>query len=55
MIKIVRILVLHLLAFAGAIGYARADGTWVNCTRTSGYYQYFDSTTVQVGKDAAVG
>lgn len=55
MMKIVRILVLHLLVFAGVCGFARADGTWVNCVRTSGYYQYFDSTTVQVGKDAAVG
>lgn len=36
-------------------GYAHADGTWVDCARTSGYYQYFDSTTVQVGKDAAMG
>ena len=55
MIKIVRSLVLYLFAFAGASGFARADGTWVNCERTNGYYQLFDSTTVQVGKDAAVG
>ncbi|HDS6410494.1 TPA: type 1 fimbrial protein [Klebsiella oxytoca] len=44
-----------LLFFAGLCNTAYADGTWVNCGRTSGYYQYFDSTTVQVGKDAAVG
>ena len=43
------------LAFTGLCSTAHADGTWVNCTRTSGYYQYFDSTTIQVGKDAAVG
>jgi major type 1 subunit fimbrin (pilin) len=56
MTKIVRILVLHLFVLAGSIGFARADGTWVNCERIGGiYYQYFDSATVQVGKDAAVG
>lgn len=55
MVKIVHIWVLHLFVLAGAIGNAKADGTWVNCKRTSGYYQYFDSTTVQVGKDADVG
>lgn len=46
---------LSFLALAAMCGVARADGTWVNCERTNGYYQYFDSTTVQVGKDAAVG
>lgn len=44
-----------LLASAGLSQTALADGTWVNCERTSGYYQYFSSTAVQVGKDAAVG
>lgn len=34
---------------------AQADGKWVNCSRTSGYYQYFDSTIVQLGKDAQPG
>lgn len=53
--KIVHTVLLHLLVFTGICDYARADGTWVNCVRTNGYYQYFDSTTVQVGKDAAVG
>ncbi|VFS00418.1 Uncharacterised protein [Citrobacter koseri] len=46
---------LSFLALVAMCGVARADGTWVNCERTNGYYQYFDSTTVQVGKDAAVG
>lgn len=40
------------IAFSGM---ARADGTWVNCQRTNGYYQYFDTTAVQVGKDAGIG
>ncbi|WP_195440280.1 fimbrial protein [Klebsiella oxytoca] len=47
-----------MFCFAGSMmlgSNARADGTWVNCERTNGYYQYFDSATVQVGKDAAVG
>lgn len=46
---------LSFLALAAMCGVARADGIWVNCERTNGYYQYFDSTTIQVGKDAAVG
>ncbi|VTT28061.1 fimbrial protein [Klebsiella pneumoniae] len=35
--------------------HAIADGKWVDCKRTQGYYQYFNSTTVQVGKDSQVG
>lgn len=53
--RIIHSILLHVLALIALCGYARADGTWVNCNRTNGYYQYFDSTTVQVGKDAAVG
>lgn len=43
-----------LMVLCGA-AHATEDGRWVKCKRTSGYYQYFDSATVQVGKDAAVG
>ena len=50
-----RIIPFVLLVFAGLCNMAHADGIWVNCERTHGYYQYFDSTTVQVGKNAAVG
>ncbi|MGU3414498.1 fimbrial protein [Enterobacteriaceae bacterium C34A] len=46
---------LLLLAASGFSASALADGTWVNCNRTNGYYQYFSSTSIQVGKDAAVG
>lgn len=53
--RIIRVVTWSLLAFVGVCGYARADGTWINCERTSGYYQYFASTTIQVGKDAVVG
>ncbi|WP_159867146.1 MULTISPECIES: fimbrial protein [unclassified Raoultella] len=53
--SIMRIVAPYLLAFCGMCGFARADGTWVDCARTNGYYQYFDSATVQVGKDADVG
>lgn len=47
--------ILGLLALCSVSGGTWADGTWVNCDRTSGYYQYFATTTVEVGKDAAVG
>ncbi|WP_437890063.1 hypothetical protein [Phytobacter sp. V91] len=53
--KIFSMAVLLLLSAVGFCGKAHADGTWVNCSRTSGYYQYFDSATIQVGKDAAAG
>ncbi|QXD01097.1 fimbrial protein [Klebsiella sp. PL-2018] len=53
--KIIRIVAWSFLAFVGVCGYARADGTWVNCNRTNGVYQYFSSTTILVGKDAVVG
>lgn len=53
--KIIRVIALCLLTFVGLCGYAKADGTWVNCERTNGYYQYFNSATVEVGKDAQVG
>lgn len=53
--SIVTGVVLSFLTLVAMCGVARADGTWVNCDRTNGYYQYFDSTTIQVGKDAAVG
>lgn len=53
--SIIRIIAPYLLAFGGLCGFAQADGTWVDCNRTNGYYQYFDSATVQVGKDAVVG
>lgn len=53
--SIVMGVVLSFLTLVAMCGVARADGTWVNCNRTNGYYQYFDSTTIQVGKDAAVG
>lgn len=33
----------------------KADGTWIDCDRTSGYYQYFDPLTINVGKDSVVG
>lgn len=51
----VKVLVLSFTAFITMCSTTYADGRWVNCERTNGYYQYFDSTTVQVGKDAAVG
>lgn len=36
--------------------YAYADGTWVNCNRTNGYYQYFDSATIRPnGNDIQIG
>lgn len=44
-----------LLLLVGSSRSAMADGTWVNCERTKGYYQYFGSTSIQVGKDADVG
>ncbi|HBT4619508.1 TPA: type 1 fimbrial protein [Klebsiella pneumoniae] len=52
--------ILYLLLASGLVldGLTRpaiADGTWVDCSRTNGYYQYFDSTSIQVGKDAQVG
>ena len=53
--SIVTGVVLSFLTLVAMCGVARADGTWVNCDRTNGYYQYLDSTTIQVGKDAAVG
>jgi major type 1 subunit fimbrin (pilin) len=46
---------LILFFFAACSFKAIADGKWVDCKRTQGYYQYFDSTTVQVGKDSQVG
>lgn len=46
------ILTLYLLAHAGT---ASAEGIYVNCARNSGYYQYFDSATIQMGRDSKVG
>lgn len=47
--------ILTLITLLIASGGAWADGTWINCVRTSGYYQYFATTSIEVGKDAAVG
>ena len=47
--SIVTRVVLSFLTLVAMCGVARADGMWVNCNRTSGYYQYFDSATIQVG------
>ncbi|HGA3108488.1 TPA: fimbrial protein [Enterobacter hormaechei] len=49
---IVSILMLGLFSY---IQPTYADGRWINCSRTNGYYQYYESTTVQIGKDAKVG
>jgi len=43
------------IAFAGISHPAWGDGTWVDCSRTNSYYQYFSTTTIQIGKDAVVG
>lgn len=53
--KMIKVVLLAVVMISGSIGQAWADGTWVDCTRNKGYYQYFDSTTVQVGKNAEVG
>lgn len=48
-----------LFALIGILaGPARADGIWDDCVRAGGtgdYYQYFNSGTVALGRDAAVG
>lgn len=44
-----------LLLLLGYGGSASAEGLYANCVRNSGYYQYFDTATVEVGKDSAVG
>lgn len=43
-----------LMALLAVSGHAWADGTWIDCVRTSGYYQFFNTATIEVGKDAAV-
>lgn len=50
-----KIIAILLCLFCTFVGSANADGKWVNCDRTKGYYQYFDSTVVQIGKDAQPG
>lgn len=53
--KTILLNILPVLSFAGLYSSAHADGTWINCNRTDGYYQFFDSGSVQAGKDAEVG
>lgn len=49
------VLIILTLFIATFSQFVKADGTWVNCNRTNGYYQYFDTTKIEVGKDAQVG
>ncbi|MDQ9127084.1 fimbrial protein [Serratia fonticola] len=50
------LLLLLALVLAGIHTPAKAEGYVVNCTRNGGiYYQYFSTTTIQVGNDAQVG
>jgi len=47
---------LQSLLLFGLAANAHADGTWDNCVRADGgVYQYFQSGTVSLGRDAAVG
>ncbi|CNI31575.1 fimbrial componenet [Yersinia frederiksenii] len=43
---------LLLLVYAGV---ASAEGSYASCARNSGYYQYFDTTSLEIGKDSVVG
>lgn len=53
--NVIKIILAVLLTLADISNTVMADGTWINCNRTKGYYQYFNSTSIQIGKDAAVG
>jgi major type 1 subunit fimbrin (pilin) len=48
-------LAIGLLVLLGYGGSANAEGLYVSCARNSGYYQYFDTATIEIGKDSAVG
>ncbi|RDL17157.1 fimbrial protein [Serratia fonticola] len=48
-------LLLGLLLIFGYGGAASAEGLAVSCARNSGYYQFFDTATIEIGKDSAVG
>ncbi|TDS97871.1 hypothetical protein EDF78_101246 [Rahnella sp. BIGb0236] len=53
--KIFRAIFFVAFMFAGMNARVQAEGSWVDCNRTNGVYQYFASTVIQVGKDAKVG
>lgn len=53
--KIFRAIFFVAFMFAGMNAQVRAEGSWVDCNRTNGVYQYFASTVIQVGKDAKEG
>jgi major type 1 subunit fimbrin (pilin) len=46
---------LGLLLVLGYGGSASAEGVYDSCARNSGYYQFFDTATIEIGKDSAVG
>lgn len=48
-------LLLGLLLMFSYGGVASAEGLAVSCARNSGYYQFFDTATIEIGKDSAVG
>ncbi len=48
-------LLLGLLLMFGYGGAASAEGFAIGCARNSGYYQFFDTATIEIGKDSAVG
>jgi len=48
-------LLLGLLLIFGYGGAVCAEGLAVSCARNSGYYQFFDTATIEIGKDSAVG
>ena len=54
-IKMVKFFLFPLFTFALSLSQAWADGTWVDCQRTNGYYQFFPATTLQIGKNAVAG
>lgn len=43
------------LLLLGYAGVASAEGVYANCARNNGYYQYFDTTSLEIGKDSIVG
>lgn len=54
-IKIVKFCLFPLFTLIMSLSQAWAEGTWVDCQRSNGYYQFFPATTLQIGKNAIAG